>query len=138
MRISDWSSDVCSSDLLERLHSGPHPQRERTPQGRPWNHEPRRGRENYSRPPQRYAGKERAGHIAPPAGLAVEPNYPRCRSRVAGTRSAKTRNPHPFSIISARKLRKLEIGRASCRERVCQDGWLSLVDVYYKKKRQNN
>src|SRR3546814_12357940 len=26
-----------------------------------------------------------------------------------------------------------EIGRATCRERVCQDGWISVVAVSYKK-----
>src|SRR3546814_18379059 len=31
-----------------------------------------------------------------------------------------------------------QTGRASCRERVCQDGWISVVAVHFKKKNRNN
>src|SRR3546814_11860537 len=31
-----------------------------------------------------------------------------------------------------------QIGRASCRERVCQHGWISVVVVSLKKKKQEN
>src|SRR3546814_15751937 len=78
MRISDWSSDVCSSDLLDAAISGlgRHSQTDRLP------HRPRR---------------------YPDVGASDE-----------------------------------EIGRASCRERVCQYVSISVVAVSLKKKKSNS
>src|SRR3546814_955836 len=70
MRISDWSSDVCSSDLWTA----------------------RRSHQRYS------------------AGPYCDADRPRGRERADITR------PPPYSV--SRTWRK--IGRASCRERVCQ------------------
>src|SRR3546814_19466391 len=95
MRISDWSSDVCSSDLLEgdddtravilvewrRLGEAPRP----------------------------FRVLDRA-HLAPEAH-GVRPR--RALRRVA---------------------RLVEIGRASCRERVCQYVLISVVSVSFTKQ----
>src|SRR3546814_7454923 len=70
MRISDWSSDVCSSDLGSR--------RSRSP--KPWRGGGRRSR----------------------------PSAPQCCPAAADRTYIPRREPLP------------EIGRASCRERVCQ------------------
>src|SRR3546814_1851395 len=73
MRISDWSSDVCSSDLLARLAR---------------------------------------------LGLAAE-----CDIIVIGDRFGADEALLEVAVDFARRLgggRALEIGRASCRERVCQ------------------
>src|SRR3546814_8878421 len=72
MRISDWSSDVCSSDLLPPRHPAAAP---------------------------RVADAERQGQFPDPAGA---------RGQCAGRRSRDA------------AARDREIGRASCRERVCQ------------------
>src|SRR3546814_11709757 len=81
MRISDWSSDVCSSDLSIHPGNGPCPASWRTPGARPV--------------------EPRSQH-----GLRSD--------AVAGSGG--------------------EIGRASCRERVCQYGSISVVAASLKKK----
>src|SRR3546814_7577287 len=80
MRISDWSSDVCSSDL-ERAHPA-----------------------------------ERAGARA--GALQPRPGAVRLRglARPPGA-AAQGRELH---AAPAEAVRRVEIGRASCRERVCQ------------------
>src|SRR3546814_1577992 len=79
MRISDWSSDVCSSDLAPLPHAG-----EGGAQ--------RRVRARRSR--HRKAAKgDRVRHASAVTALDMPPSAPRLRG---------------------------EIGRASCRERVCQ------------------
>src|SRR3546814_4905940 len=77
MRISDWSSDVCSSDLLERRIILEHRER-------------RRG--------------ERLGLARKRAGLAHQ---------ILGL----ARDARRVEIGAPREIK---IGRASCRERVCQ------------------
>src|SRR3546814_6864971 len=85
MRISDWSSDVCSSDL------------------------PRTIAEQYACLPSLQTFNQRLGDIAmadDPDGLALE------HSRAGRSRA---------NLVAAEALLCLaEIGRASCRERVCQ------------------
>src|SRR3546814_3046715 len=75
MRISDWSSDVCSSDLGRRRPVG-------------------------------------GGLPAVPARLWSDGAATRPRSR--GLTPAWQARPRPASV------RRDELGRASCRERVCQ------------------
>src|SRR3546814_9453674 len=78
MRISDWSSDVCSSDLDENLHVG----------------------EQYLAALEmvEQAARRRDQHVDP----AIEPLL------LLGKGDAADQERHG------------EIGRASCRERVCQ------------------
>src|SRR3546814_6210697 len=86
MRISDWSSDVCSSDLLETLVELRKIRFVRAEE----EHQLRRGRD----------------HIGDAALLRIaehQPPHPR-RAHMDDVEAI----PHP------------EIGRASCRERVCQ------------------
>src|SRR3546814_6314413 len=84
MRISDWSSDVCSSDLAGRLRLA-------TPSPACY---PRRGGVRLF-PPRRSA------HV--PEHADEDPLSPRPRNADDEARPARA-----------------EIGRASCRERVCQ------------------
>src|SRR3546814_11633900 len=95
MRISDWSSDVCSSDLIA-------------------------------------------------AGLVAE--RPRSRSAlvegIEQRRAALIVGPSgagksALMWEAANALRHTEIGRASCRERVCQYVSISVVAVSLKKKIRN-
>src|SRR3546814_16611731 len=87
MRISDWSSDVCSSDLRRERRA--------------------------ARVLVRASTSDRRGHADP--------------RRAAGlTRRRRSTCPDPATIA--------EIGRASCRERVCQYVSISVVDVSLKKK----
>src|SRR3546814_15357778 len=102
MRISDWSSDVCSSDLqapgalrCERWRQPPGAVAEAV--------EPQRRGEH---------GAEREG----------EP-------LVAGVARGDATEQHHGIDIAVR-----EIGRASCRERVCQDVYISVVALSLKKK----
>src|SRR3546814_11926570 len=98
MRISDWSSDVCSSDLhLDRLVVD-----------------------------DIAAGIEQS--VLPVAGIGVE--------RDVG---------QDADIIAARILdrrhraaHQIEIGRASCMERVCQYVLISVVAASLNKKTLNN
>src|SRR3546814_18901735 len=86
MRISDWSSDVCSSDLCPARRPRPRPR-------------PGRGR------PMLFGSRSAAASALPCSSL-------------------------PSSCASGSD----EIGRASCRERVCQYVLISVVAVSLKKK----
>src|SRR3546814_3690241 len=86
MRISDWSSDVCSSDLVD-LHAQAVAARE----GVVWRDEVHR----------RGAGADRNGN-----GLTVAQRH--------DERSISDRGVDRGGVNDS------EIGRASCRERVCQ------------------
>src|SRR3546814_5556023 len=81
MRISDWSSDVCSSDL-KRV---------------------------------KFSSRATAGRVSPEHSNRSVLKY----VRVAGTAETRdawrSRKIHALSYLGT-----IEIGRASCRERVCQ------------------
>src|SRR3546814_3342875 len=90
MRISDWSSDVCSSDLVEEGQT-------QTPDG------PRHFRPQL---PGDFQGDNQAGGIVAGALAELVP------VDVGGKHN-------PF-INAAGQIEKQKNGRASCRERVCQ------------------
>src|SRR3546814_13598193 len=99
MRISDWSSDVCSSDLLAqpRLEARPRPEQ---PEARPHlEHD----RARPLRADLRAVAVRPRGEEALPAhiggGVVLDPRH-------VGQPGMRGRQPP-------------EIGRASCRERVC-------------------
>src|SRR3546814_11420832 len=106
MRISDWSSDVCSSDLADRFISARFrwiatASRATWAPGRAW-----------------FAAANGAARKKTTAPRTAE----------ATTGSARTR-------LSGRCfLPRREIGRASCRERVCQSVLISVVAGTLKKK----
>src|SRR3546814_15854788 len=101
MRISDWSSDVCSSDLNGGQTGG-------------------------------FGAGQALGamaEIADRAGL-------RAIGADAGFRDVEI-NLHDPPLAPDRFDQQREpgqIGRASCRERVCQYVWISVVAGYLKKK----
>src|SRR3546814_12477099 len=99
MRISDWSSDVCSSDL-GKLEETPHPADEI----------------------RHLFGAERIVEAQHRPGMG-DLGQGRGRRRAQSLR--RRIRPH--------QLRK--IGRASCRERVCQYVSISVVAVSLKKKK---
>src|SRR3546814_9413394 len=95
MRISDWSSDVCSSDLDHRQH---HPRPGRKDRGQRDAERKRRRRGDLALAADRALLAPR-GDMMPEMGMRQQPGLePRRRAREA----------------------EGEIGRASCRERVCQ------------------
>src|SRR3546814_11076593 len=98
MRISDWSSDVCSSDLLDR----------RTQQAIGI----LRGRRGADLDPRRVR----------------EPGF-----QIVAMLAARTEAETRHGANDDRDAR-LQIGRASCRERVCQYVSISVVAVSLKKK----
>src|SRR3546814_13917493 len=124
MRISDWSSDVCSSDLTHapvvahvlagaRLDGGPEGrgqravETERTGAGVPV-------RQDVAHDP----GSARIDHLAHGAlGGAGQEFGPRIAAQV-GERAIRL-GPRQQSDVGAAKRQAVEIGRASCRERVC-------------------
>src|SRR3546814_12956200 len=108
MRISDWSSDVCSSDLgilVGGYQAGPFlseiPRRERVIGSRG------------ARPSRRSNQRGSA-----------------CRIAVADRTSGENRRNTRAGGLQS------EIGRASCRERVCQYVWISVCAGQLKKKRE--
>src|SRR3546814_15769126 len=105
MRISDWSSDVCSSDLTEQQFPGIHVH------GVGNAHQPRRFDVldvHLVRAPIADRRFRRLGASGYPGRMQAEFGHP------------------------------LEIGRASCRERVCQYVWIPVVAVSLKKKHTTN
>src|SRR3546814_11701989 len=105
MRISDWSSDVCSSDLINRSYDS-----------------------------QAFLEQLRtAGHLKL-AKSHSRRNAPRLQSSVPAPRPRPFRRKTSVLLLAANILRltlinahvvgmnrrRIKIGRASCRERVCQ------------------
>src|SRR3546814_18997178 len=90
MRISDWSSDVCSSDLLAMID-----------------------------------GEAGDGGIVAAADQRAQPHQWFLELPTRGSRSETS-----MSRISS----GMKIGRASCRERVCQYVYISVVAVSLKTK----
>src|SRR3546814_19042494 len=97
MRISDWSSDVCSSDLdrdrLLRFHPAEHP-----------------------------------------VALQLGGSEPEAMARSAELGEAWGYDEININVGCPSDRVQSEIGRASCRERVCQYVWISVVAVPLKKK----
>src|SRR3546814_13857758 len=133
MRISDWSSDVCSSDLSGRKPPPPPPRSakdSRAPRRRP----PSRGRTAIAPAP--------TGTMPPPAQIPIF-----CRPRWAEeTRHASQSFLYPPPDLRGRdrdhhhdprRLRLFraagEHGRASCRERVCAYVYISVASVSLKQ-----
>src|SRR3546814_16423790 len=112
MRISDWSSDVCSSDL-RRLKG-----------------EERLRLHRLQRRDALEAGEEDRGNrlvamdVHRPVDAAFIHRIPHAQHLGAALR----RRIVPFAVE--------EIGRASCRERVCQYVLISVVAVALKKKKK--
>src|SRR3546814_17410270 len=108
MRISDWSSDVCSSDL-----------REDAPEGRPHPHGAFRREDRPVREDDRLVSDllRRGGRV-----LERDSDLPDVRP---GTSSRRHRE-------------HAQIGRESCRERVCKYVSISVVAVSFKKKKKKN
>src|SRR3546814_20789665 len=114
MRISDWSSDVCSSDLLEKA-SGDVAKIE----------EDIRALENGE------AGEIALIHSALEKALkdsqvllqeAITADSQRVAARDAKVKELENLNKAANdAALQEKRAREDEIGRASCRERVCQD-----------------
>src|SRR3546814_15897718 len=101
MRMSDWSSDVCSSDLLQdALHD----------------HQPQPPAVRTMLAQGRCAGEQPCAHLGRDAQASIaDPHF-----------DSLARAAQPYLDTGARRavangVIQQEIGRASCRERVCQD-----------------
>src|SRR3546814_13227192 len=110
MRISDWSSDVCSSDLLADALSG---WPVRHPLGDPRN------------PPVTSLLTPLLGHWGMVLGAA-----PLGERAAQGFDVASRR----LRLFSAGRFETPQIGRASCRARVCPYVEISVVAVALKKQ----
>src|SRR3546814_14704936 len=102
MRISDWSSDVCSSDLAEV--------------------ERQRGIFEIVALVRERLGRTHQAEQIDALGLA----HARCGGALAAEHDDR---------VEPVLRRRLEIGRASCRESVCQYVLISLVDVCLKNNK---
>src|SRR3546814_14556087 len=104
MRISDWSSDVCSSDLIE------------LPAPVFAVELPRRGQRTNNPCPN---GNARAGN----ARASGDVRLPGIKRLTAGNTRRKTGQCFCLELAGAQVQQTLDtqIGTASCRERVCQD-----------------
>src|SRR3546814_15067209 len=124
MRISDWSSDVCSSDLIEAR----------------WLYrqeavrileEPEIGCEGVFRADQRAQAIEDRAF----GGVAAEHIVERLFD-VAALPAIVARVEQGAVIAIGMTISVLQIGRASCRERVCQFVSISVVAVSCKNKKK--
>src|SRR3546814_17568418 len=114
MRISDWSSDVCSSDLLPDTQLGT----VKEPVGvaaliTPWNF------------PSAMITRKAAAALAAGCAVVVKPAHETPFSALALAQLAEQAGfPHGvFKVVLGEPqmaMETLENGRASCRERVCQ------------------
>src|SRR3546814_11208939 len=120
MRISDWSSDVCSSDLVRRevgigCHTGRRQDRQigigRTVSWVAPKHFPG----------QRAASPAKNGLVCGGIGRAHHRDVIRARPS-ATLRTSPLRRPSPAE--AQRKMAGNTTGRASCRETVCQSRWI--------------
>src|SRR3546814_13158852 len=109
MRISDWSSDVCSSDLLQRSAG-------------------RQFESDY-----RLIAVSAAAAASPANIFAAY--QARAGTPVVGNRVFLQLQRYKLGFLSGPLVK---IGRASCRERVCQYVQISVVAVSLKKKIQTS
>src|SRR3546814_19753053 len=112
MRISDWSSDVCSSDLV----FGIKPTRARTPMG------PDRS--------EGWGGMSIA-HVVSRSVRDSAAMLDATHGPAEGDPYAAPAFTGPFLAAAS----TAQIGRASCRERVCQAVEISVCSVPLKKKK---
>src|SRR3546814_11651300 len=141
MRISDWSSDVCSSDLSQRV--------------RITNYDTSKGAAAAARQALADGNKLIIGPllsenvkivspIARNAGVPVitfsnDVSVAGGGTYVLGYSPAQSIDrvvdyAHPRGVTPSARLNPLEIGRASCRERVCKPVEITVVDVSLKKQ----
>src|SRR3546814_14056255 len=113
MRISDWSSDVCSSDLKQARAD--HPRRP----------EMRLVRQNETQRPDDMRRRAQQ-NLAFPQRLAHEAELVVLEIAQTAMDELRTR----------RRRRRAEIGQATGTERVCQYVSISEVSVSFKKKTQ--
>src|SRR3546814_19325184 len=129
MRISDWSSDVCSSDLLSQ-HSWPWfqvPTLYFSP-GYPafiWPDTRTRRPAWLPRPFRQSGARRRSCRRGRRLGC--------CRCGLADAHRTHRTTRHHVTITVGRD----EIGREACRERVCQYVYIPVVAVSLKKKQKN-
>src|SRR3546814_18445420 len=131
MRISDWSSDVCSSDLIDGALSGADGlisefQRMKWQEDRGVKNE--NGYDN-----QRYVLREAAGVVGAITPWNV-PLYINVGKVVAALLAGCTVVLKPAPATPAMGAIFGELGRASCRERVCQYVSFSVVADSLQKK----
>src|SRR3546814_20263298 len=109
MRISDWSSDVCSSDLIIG---------KRRPRIQPRRHDHRRG------------GLDHQFLLIVDRGDAQ-------RIALPLPRPDDDERAIVDVVVLLALATEHEIGRASCLASVCQYGSISVVDVTFKKKKEH-
>src|SRR3546814_11026101 len=111
IRISDWSTDVCSSDLSSYLSPHRCPARARLFRGRQDRASPKVWRfPRRQRPPRRPCG---IPSVAPPPSQL--PSVGPCEDRHSEVSERERRRGDGWRGVVGR-----EIGRASCRERGCR------------------
>src|SRR3546814_19332622 len=119
MRISDWISDVCSSDLLDLEKAG-------SGHGRRHRDEADRGEGDAGdrQSPGKLAERQQPG-VMPlpfPKPIEAEERKPEEQSQIAIKREARP-NDEPVIHVSAHRDGQMEIGRTAVRERVVQNVW---------------
>src|SRR3546814_15386944 len=130
MRISYWSSDVCSSDLEMKRHAGAFALQSDTAARRHCGFLlAQRDRVGYGfaiQAEQHIAGTQ-AGMVGRAARMHANDDD-------AATVDAKWREALHVLHAEPAAYDTAQIGRASCRERVCQYVYISVVAVALKKK----
>src|SRR3546814_19152326 len=128
MRISDWSSDVCSSDLslsfIASSSHDPRSQRGHLPHGVFDDFQPMPAFDAAHRPAETDA--HGLWRLDPDHERVRRDDPDAARAQVFGKAGARPRLGH---------LQPQKIGRASSRETVCQFWWISVAAVSLKKKK---
>src|SRR3546814_11663965 len=140
MRISDWSSDVCSSDLLRRLDN----QRRRAdvdPRDRFALRAANRLRRDLDADVHAIGDQIDYRYRKPEIGAAardIDPHRLRADQRVAAALIGLELEIDGRVGAEARQAGRATIGRVSFRERVCQyvSNWVVAVSLTKKKKKE--
>src|SRR3546814_15121684 len=136
MRISDWSSDVCSSDLLGVL-----PERGFSPGCRAPSTAQKVRQQRAGVRFKRFRDIDEFDDIQPALTALIfsdeglRPAEPFGNIHLGEILGLPNTGKQFLQSLLPRRAERFKIGRASCRERVCQYVWISVVAVSLKKKK---
>src|SRR3546814_14959117 len=122
MRISDWSSDVCSSDLTDYHRAKWGPLARGALRAGEW---------------LALSFADRVIAVSPSLAAQLRQSFPQRAHSIASIPNGTSDLPGDADPALIFERLGSEIGRASCRERVCQSVKIPVVAGQLKKKKQH-